>query len=638
MKWLLFLIPFCTFSQSPIDNALEYWIQFQDEATETEQFSLALESYQTNQLQINTATEKELSNFPLFHQKHISIILQYIRRNQNILSWNELKQLPYFDNEFIQIIQPFISLSMRKFVPRSKFSILYKTKIPLEKPVGYENKNNSSQIAGPWFYQYFKFNGTWKKNELALVFEKDLGEVFFKKGNLVKIGYQLNSTSLLKQLNIGTYNLHIGEGLIHSNSFYIGGNSTGNSALRINKSSSESNYQLGIGIVVKKGLFKNVTAIAFNPKSGKIVNGNIESYISDGVFDTHDDLKNFNTNWDANLITSNQLIINRLTLAINTKITRLSDDFSPPLKYYNKFYNLPEKFINNSISYNYNNPFFLIRGEVASSNIQGWATTHLLKTTIGENIELNLNFRSFSKDYKSLYSNTYKKSSKVQNEKGFYSQLKYSTYSLSVISRFDIYKNPNPKYLFHSASMAKSYENLIKINVSDSAEIQVKYRYKIGDKESNDSLLSFIKKKYEHILSLRFKYQIHNNWILTTRIAYNDIKITKHITGYTFAQDLTYKMSKQKITVRLAIVNAENWDNRFYMYEYDMLHNFSIPVYYDQASRFYANYYLKINNNWKFWLKYEVSYFANKASISSGKYKINGNKKSLLKWQLRYQF
>lgn len=638
MKWLFLFLPFYCFSQSPIDNAIEYWVQFQDETTETEQFSLSLEMFSNNPLLLNTASDEEMLNFPLFHQKHVTIILQYIRRNHNILSWKELEQLPYFNDEFIEIIKPFINLSIRPYVPSSKFSILYKTKIPLEKPLGYENENDSARIAGPWIYQYLKFNGSWKKNELAVVLEKDLGEAFLKNGNLLKIGYQLNTSSFLKQLNIGAYNLHLGEGLIHSNSFYLGGNSNNSRALRINKSSSESNYQLGIGAVLKKGFFRNITAIAFNPKSGKVINGIIESYIEDGIFDTKNDQKNFNTTWDANFVSSNQLIIKKLTLAINTKITRLSDAFFPPSKYYNKNYSLPENFLNNSISYNYTNYIFSFRGETARSNIRGWATTHFLKTIIAENLELNLNFRYFSKDYKSLYSNTYKKNSKVQNEKGCYSEVKYNTYNLSIISRFNFHKNPNPKYLFHLPSMAKSYDNLIRMRISDSLDIEVKYQYKVGDKEIKDSIMNATEKKYEHKISTRLKYQINSNWTLTTRAGYNDIKISEHTKGYTFAQDITYKNNKQKITIRFAVINAEKWDNRFYMYEYDMLHNFSIPVYYDQASRFYANYHLKINKNWQFWLKYEVNYFANKVSISSGKYKVTGNKKSLLKWQIRYKF
>ena len=69
-----------------------------------------------------------------------------------------------------------------------------------------------------------------------------------------------------------------------------------------------------------------------------------------------------------------------------------------------------------------------------------------------------------------------------------------------------------------------------------------------------------------------------------------------------------------------------------------MLHNFSVPVYYDKSTRFYINYTYKLSKRWQLWIKYEMSQFENKNSIGSGQNEIEGNTKSVFKWQIRFNF
>ena len=84
---ILLLFPVFSFSQSSIDNALEYWIQFQSENNQTEEFSLALESYMVDKLQINNSSKEELARFPLFRSNHVNSILQYLSLLFRINLW-----------------------------------------------------------------------------------------------------------------------------------------------------------------------------------------------------------------------------------------------------------------------------------------------------------------------------------------------------------------------------------------------------------------------------------------------------------------------------------------------------------------------------------------------------------------------
>lgn len=186
MKWLFLFLPILSFSQSSIDQAAEYLIQTNNTEQINEQLIIVLNEFENNPLKINSAPKEVLDNFPFFSQKHISIILQYRRKNHNILSLKELSLLPYFNSELIKIIQPFISFSSKLFIPKPIYSFLYRIKIPLQKPLGYLQENDSLKIIGPWTNHYFKFNGKWKSNECSFIYQKNFGEQFIQKGTLFK--------------------------------------------------------------------------------------------------------------------------------------------------------------------------------------------------------------------------------------------------------------------------------------------------------------------------------------------------------------------------------------------------------------------------------------------------------------------
>ena len=192
--------------------------------------------------------------------------------------------------------------------------------------------------------------------------------------------------------------------------------------------------------------------------------------------------------------------------------------------------------------------------------------------------------------------------------------------------------------MLHLPTLGKSYDQLIRIKLSDSLSFEIKYQYKISPTEQSEKTLDYIVDKKKHKFYAKANLIQGENWIFTSRIGFNHVKIKESNSGSMFAQDFTYKKRNQKITIRVAIINAATWNNRFYIYENDMLHNFSVPVYYDKSTRFYINYTYKLSKRWQLWIKYEMSQFENKNSIGSGQNEIEGNTKSVFKWQIRFNF
>lgn len=432
--------------------------------------------------------------------------------------------------------------------------------------------------------------------------------------------------------------MHFGEGLVHSNNYSFNQMTTNNHTLRLNKSSSKFNYQLGIASIFKVGISTTTIALGYNPISGNIVNNKIESFTSVESYNTRHILHRVYNSYHRNVCVSSKIELNRIIINVNGKFTSLKNTYYPAEKYYNTFYSLPKKFGNFSLSYSFSNDNSILHGELATSSNRGIATTHFLKYHLNENLEWNNNLRFFSKDYQSINSNPYSSNNRTQNEIGFSTELIYNTYSVQLSSRFNIVKSNFSKYHFHLPSLRKSLNNRLRIQLTDSIKIDFKYQLKSGDIELKKDHLHYLKKKNEHRIMSNIKYIITDMISLNTRIGFNYIKSLSTSSGYTIAQDITMKSAKHKLTLRCSVTNAPTWDNRFYLYEYDLLHNFSIPVYYHKSTRFYLNYNYKINEFWNLWMKYEMSYYSDKEYIGSGSNKILSNLKSQLKMQVRYKF
>ena len=111
--------------------------------------------------------------------------------------------------------------------------------------------------------------------------------------------------------------------------------------------------------------------------------------------------------------------------------------------------------------------------------------------------------------------------------------------------------------------------------------------------------------------------------------------------GATALQDLSYAFTQfpLKLDVRYQFFDAVDYDNRFYTYEKDVLYAFSIPMYYGKGSRFYLNLKYDLTSKMSLWCKYAQTVYADdRESISSGNEEIKGNRKSDVRFMLRWEF
>jgi hypothetical protein len=150
-----------------------------------------------------------------------------------------------------------------------------------------------------------------------------------------------------------------------------------------------------------------------------------------------------------------------------------------------------------------------------------------------------------------------------------------------------------------------------------------------------NQILPYTKRNFQINCDFRAEKILH----LRSRVQFSTYEQNKLTTsGFAVIQDVNFDFGKLRFGTRFAIFDTDDYDNRQYTFEKDVLFVFYIPAYYGKGFR---NYYLiqyKIGKNIDVWLKYAFTRYRDVRQISAGYEAIDGNLKTDIRIQLRYMF
>ena len=114
----------------------------------------------------------------------------------------------------------------------------------------------------------------------------------------------------------------------------------------------------------------------------------------------------------------------------------------------------------------------------------------------------------------------------------------------------------------------------------------------------------------------------------------------KYQLGFLNYQDIIYKPLSSKLSgnIRFGIFDTESFNTRIYAYENDVLYSYSVPAYQGNGVRFYVNGRYTLIRGFDLWLRYSLTSYYGQQTVGSGDDQINGNKRSDVRLQIRYQF
>jgi hypothetical protein len=424
-------------------------------------------------------------------------------------------------------------------------------------------------------------------------------------------------------------------------------------------SAGEFYFNRGAGLTIKKGrteatAFASLRKLSANFFTDTITHEKfISSFFNAGYHRTE------NENADRNNLTQTGFGGN-INYAMNNwriGINGVGYQFSLPIKKREEpfnFYAISGKsWWNCSIDYSYTFKNMHFFGEAAADKNFHKAYIHGLLISADPRVDISILHRSIDKEYQAVNGNAFTENTYPTNETGFFAGMAMRPASGWRLEAYaDMYRFPWLKYLVDAPSYGREY--LVQLTYTPTKQIEISTHFKNeirqSDQTENTSVSNFLVAITKMNWRTQWSYKINSSMILRSRfelVWYSNSSQdnlpgtgTLRETGFLSFFDFVYKplLKPYSCVMRLQYFETDGYNSRIYAYENDVLHSFSIPVFFDKGSRYYLNFSYELNKWFSLWLRWAQTIYWDKTVIGSGLDEITGNKRSEIKVQGRWIF
>lgn len=623
-------------------------------------------------LNLNLATESDLVDLLFLNAQQISSLLAHRHQSGNFISLLELQAIPGFTPQTVVLLRYFVTVqsasslkntSFKNMFFRDENSLMIRYGRILQKQQGYTITDETrSRYLGDANRYALRYRWNFENRiKIALNAEKDAGEPFFAENQ--RYGFDFYSGNIefneinkyVKKLVLGDYALQFGQGLISWNGLsfgkgaWIGSVAKQGVGLKGYTSLNENNFQRGVSVNLASGKWSWTPFLAYNSLSGRVeetaLGQLVISTISlSGLHRTpteqsyRNQVKQFV--YGSNIGFQHK----RLKLGFTYMGTRLNGEKlkGTAMRNFYDFYG--QELHQIGINYQANIKGYYVFGEVAHSINTGIASINGVIASLHPKISLFATYRNYSRDYHSFFAQSLGDGSSVSNEEGLYGGLSFHpSRKVEWINYVDVFRSSWLRYRADLPSEGSDFLSQFSYIWHKKGKLTFRYRYRLKQENFDKEL------KITHTLAyldrhqgrIDFQYKFNDKWSIRTRSEYSffEKEITSKSQGILIYQDLFWKgMSKLQLNLRAAYFNTDDYDSRIYAYENDVLYASSFPMYYDKGLRGYLNLRWRITRKWDLWTRYAVTHYSEREEIGSGLDRIEGNKRSDIKVQLRLEW
>jgi hypothetical protein len=662
-------------------------VQDQDGNTNYEDLYEALYQLYLEPLDLNRANRQELISLFLLNDLQITALLNHIQKNGKLLSIYELQSIEYFDLPTIYKILPFVKVDVsetadsqplwKRILNEDNNYLLLRYNLQLQTERGFTlPEGSASRYLGtrPRLYSRFRTSHT-KDFSLGFTLEKDEGEPMMWSPAQRYYGVDFLSyhaffenKGRFKQLVFGDYQIQIGQSILMAAGFNIGkgaetvmGIRRANIGIRPFTSLLEAGYLRGAAATYnvykgKKGELDLMGFASLTRRSGSLLTRDTtdnddtgsEIFVS-SIQQTglHRTQREFDSRGQIgertlgmNLSYKNPL----QTLQLGT--TFLHTRYSVPLQRtpttYNQFeFNGQENF-NAGFNYNYVLQNYNFFGEWAISRSGGMGYNAGIIASLSPQISMAMQYRNFDKNFHSFYGSALSEGSRNINEQGFYWGIKVQpNKKIALAAYYDRFRFPWLRFRVDAPS--EGYEYLVRASYAFSKKIiafvQMREEVKGQNDPSNLAPIDFITDRKRRNYVFNIDYKAEKILAFRSRIQASDLRFGGQFSqGYAIMQDVDVTFSKWKLKTRWALFDTDNFDNRQYAFEDDVLYSFAFPAYNGRGVRQYGVLEYKFTKKLTFWFRYARTRLLNVNSIGSGASLIEGNVNSDIRVQARVKF
>lgn len=677
------LVPFHSFAQDQefdLEDFIESNFSVQDENTNYEDIYEALFQLYQSPINLNNANRQDLQSLLLLSNIQINEFLNHRAKNGDLLSIYELQSIPEFDLKTIYEILPFVSVRetglqadnrplLQRILNEENNYLIIRSDRTLEQKRGYVSTDERERqyLGDPYrIYTRFRVNHT-DDFSIGFTTEKDAGEQF--KWNPTRDQYgmdfwsfhaQLENQGRLKNIILGDYQMQFGQSLLFGAGFAIGkGSQTVATARRSNlgilpyTSVLETNFFRGAATTIELNDYLDLTTFySYNP-----INGNVEldsaqsaeefftSIRLTGFHRTESELAGKNAieaqNFGGNLLFNTKR--ENLNIGLNYIHTIYDRPFFRQPNKYNQFEFSGTENQNYGLFANYYWRNFHLFGESAISSSGGIGVIGGFIASITPSLQTSFIVRNYDRDFHTFYGTAFGEGTRNINENGVYWGMKFQPFKKLTFSGY--YDRFNFPWLrFRADGPSKGNEFLGRIAYSFSREIKLYAQARVENKERNVELeanpnlyglANAEKRNYILNLDVRPKGIV----TLKTRAQFSEFLFDgDYSNGMALIQDINFDFGRFRLSTRYSIFDTDNFENRQYVYEKDVLYAFSIPAYQYTGSRSYALLRYKFSKKLQIWARYAQFQYVDRFTVGTGNEEIEGDTRSEVKVQIMVRF
>lgn len=617
-------------------------------------------------INLNKTNAEELKVFIFLSPLQISNFLVYVKENGNLIDVLELQAIDGFDTKTVQNLIPFVTLTgnseYEKLTFRNAFKLgehdlITRFAQTIEKQKGFTDLPGNRYLGTPEKFQLrYRYHYSTILSA-AITLEKDAGEKFMgKPTDFLSGGIALFKLGRIKKVVLGDYALQFGQGLTLWSGFAFGKGpdvtSVAKKDLGLRPYTSTNEYSFFRGISATINVYKNIDVTPFvsfrklDASQEFNLEGNlVQSTINQtGLHRTPSEIANKNALGQQVYGAVVQYNKNDLSIGLIAYQSKYDNNFITQKAVYDRFSFTGNSLTNLGLHYNYTYKNFYFFGEAGKSLNSGLAYINGALISLSATVSAAVVYRNYAENYYNFFNQSMAESGDTNNENGVYAGLNIIPNKRWAFSFYgDYFQFPWLKYRIDAPS--KGYEILGQAIYTPTKTLKVIARFKTENKQQNTDLdvpinfLDDVKKE---------SYRLEVNWRLNKKISFqHHAEVSQYKKGnaqkefgYLVYQDVNYApmFSKLSANLRVAYFNTPSYNSRIYAYEDDVLYSFAFGMYSGKGYRTYLNVKYNVGKKINLWLRYALFYYKDVESIGSYLDEIEGNKKSEIKIQMRYQF
>nr|WP_249066847.1 helix-hairpin-helix domain-containing protein [Halalkalibaculum roseum] len=637
--------------------------------TNAEQLIQLLQDLQLNPVNVNNANKDDLLLIPGVNLKIADAIISYREKHDGFQSMEELLAVRGIGPVTLTKIKPYVTTgtsgagkkagygNIRYWSAGGRLQMYSRVQQKLQKAEGYKRLPVDGGYVGNEAKYYQRTHYRSRHLSVNITQEKDPGEPMGGTAGLDYLSWHvaLKDNGLLKDLVVGDYSLSFGQGLVlwSGGAFGKGRETVGNAnrkerGIAPYTSAQETNFYRG-GAVTLGGRLQLTGFYSMRKQSAAVVSGDTLSFPQkSGLYRTLNE-RGRQHNLQQELYGGNL----RMEFPYGyVGATAYKTVFSKYIEGSNAVSDQYEfSGLSNTVAgINYRFMIFssTLFGEVAASENRGYGLITGMESPFGEDTEITLAYRNYTKDFQSLMADGFGEASGIpRNEEGLYLGLRHAIGNRFTVSGyFDRYYFPAPRFGTIQPNSGYDWLGLLEMNIYSNLNIYLQVR---GERKEDEYTVTDILGRSVRKLgiAMRRTYRIQlEHWVnkkirLRSRGEYVQGKKGGEdlASGYLIYQDIRVLVTpKLKIDGRVTVFETDNFNARVYQFENDLLYVMSSEMLYGEGQRFYVLLNYEPIRFLEMWAKFGITIYEDQLTVGSGLEEIMGNRRSEVGAQVRLKF